>query len=117
MESNLIKFLTFSATMSAWVYIPILAKNLGLTDMEIGFIVAAYSSALFLSSFIFGRASDKYGRRSFLLLGLVLSAFAFFLLIFSQNFLTLFSIRFLVGFCVGIYPSSLIAYVHENKKD
>lgn len=47
----------------------------------------------------------------------MLSAFAFFLQIFANSFLALLLIRVLVGFCIGIYPASLIAYVHENKKD
>ena len=117
MKPNLIRFLAFAAMMASWVYLPIFASDLGISDAEIGFIVAFYSVALFLSSFVFGRASDKYGRKLFLLVGLVLSAIVFFLQIFAQDFLTLLIIRVLVGFCLGIYPASLIAYVHENKKD
>lgn len=117
MKPNLIRFLTFAAMMASWTYISIYAKDLGMSDTEIGFIVAFYSLALFLSSFFFGRASDKYGRKLFLSVGLVLSAIAFFLQIFAQDFLALLIIRVLVGFCLGIYPSSLIAYAHEKNKD
>ncbi len=117
MKPNLIRFLTFAAMMASWTYISIFARDLGMSDTEIGFVVAFYSLALFLSSFVFGRASDKYGRKLFLLVGLALSAIAFFLQIFAQDFLALLITRVLVGFCLGIYPSSLIAYVHENKKD
>jgi len=117
MKPNSISFLTFAASMASWAYVSIFARDLGISDTEIGFIVAFCSLALFLSSFVFGRASDKYGRRLFLLVGLVLSAVAFFLQMFAQDFLTLLIIRVSVGFCLGIYPSSLIAYVHENKKD
>lgn len=117
MKLNLIRFLTFAAMMSSWTFIPIFAKDLGISDTEIGFIVALYSLALFLSSFIFGRASDKYGRKLFLLVGLILSALAFFLQIFGHDFFSLLLIRSFVGFCIGLYPASLVAYVHENKKD
>ncbi len=117
MKPDLIRFLTFAAMMATWTYISIFARDLGMSDAEIGFIVASYSLALFLSSFIFGRASDKYGRKLFLLAGLVLSAIAFFVQTSAQDFLTLLITRVLVGFCLGIYPSSLIAYVHEKKKD
>jgi len=88
-----------------------------MSDTEIGFMVASYSLALFSSSFIFGRASDRYGRKLFLSVGLILSAVVFFLQIFAQDFLVLLIVRALVGFCLGIYPASLIAYVHENKED
>lgn len=117
MKPNLIRFLTFAAINASWIYIPIFAKDFGASDPEIGFIVALYSLALFLSSFIFGRASDNYGRKLFLLIGLVLSATAFFLQIFANSFLVLLLIRVFAGFCVGIWPASLIAYIHENKKD
>jgi DHA1 family quinolone resistance protein-like MFS transporter len=117
MKPDLIRFLTFAAMMSSWAYISIYARDLGMSDTEIGLIVASYSLALFLSSFVFGRASDKYGRKMFLLVGLVMSAIAFFLQSFAQNFFVLLAIRVLVGFCLGIFPSSLIAYVHEKKRD
>lgn len=117
MKPNSIRFFTFAAIMSSWTYMSIFARGLGISDPEIGFIVAAYSLALFLSSFIFGRASDRYGRKLFLIVGLVLSSFAFFLQIFAHDFLGLLLTRVLTGFCVGIFPASLIAHVHENKKD
>jgi len=117
MKPNLIRFFTFAAMMASWTYMSIFARGLGISDTEIGFIVAFYSLASFLSSFVFGRASDKHGRKLFLLVGLILSAIAFFLQVFAQDFLALLIIRVSVGFCLGIYPASLIAYVHENKKD
>ncbi|MCK4478205.1 MFS transporter [Candidatus Bathyarchaeota archaeon] len=117
MKPNLIKFLTLAAIMASWTYIPIFAKDLGIPNTEIGFIAAFYALTLSLSFFIFGRASDKYGRKLFLLAGLASSAIAFFLQIFAQDFLTLLTTRALVGFCFGIYPASLVAYVDEKKKD
>jgi len=116
-KPDLIRFFTFAAIMATWSYVSIFARSLEIPDTEIGFIIAFYSVALFLSSFVFGRASDKYGRKLFLLVGLVLSGVAFFLQIFVQDFLGLLMIRVLVGFCLGMYPSSLVAYVHEKKED
>jgi len=117
MKPNLIRFFAFASMMSSWTYLSIFARGLGISDTEIGFMIAFYSLASFLSSFVFGRASDKYGRKLLLLIGLILSTIAFFLQIFAQDFLTLLIIRVSTGFCLGIYPASLIAYVHENKKD
>jgi DHA1 family quinolone resistance protein-like MFS transporter len=103
--------------MASWTYIPIFAKDLGASDTEIGLIVAFYSLALFLSSFIFGRASDNYGRKFFLLVGLALSMISFFMQIFAYDLISLLLMRILAGFCIGIFPPSLIAYIHENRKD
>jgi len=116
MKSNLIRFFTFAAAMATWTYIPLLAREIGILDTEIGIIVALYASALFFSSYIFGRASDRYGRRIFLFIGLSVAAIAFFLQIFAFNYTTLLIIRTLAGFCAGIFPSALVAYVYERKQ-
>ncbi len=117
MRPSLIRFFTFGAMMASWTYLAIYARQLGIPDAEIGLIVAFYSLALFLSSFVFGRASDRFGRRLFLLVGLALSGFAFFLQMFANDSLTLLIVRAFVGFCLGIYPAALVAYVHENRKN
>lgn len=95
------------------IFIPILAKELSANDLQIGLIGASYGFAVFLSSYIFGRATDIYGKRIFLFLGLFLSGIAFSLQIFANTPLTLGLIRALVGFCTGMYPAALIVYVYE----
>ncbi|MCW3981407.1 MAG: MFS transporter [Candidatus Bathyarchaeota archaeon] len=117
LKPNLIRLLSFASIMSYLTYLPILAKDLGLSEIEIGLVVASYSLTLFFSSFIFGRASDRTGRKSYLLVGLSSSAIAFFMLTLAQDFSTLLILAVFVGFCLGIYPASLIAYVHERKRD
>lgn len=117
MKPNLIRFLSFAAIMSSLTYVPILAKDLGLSELEIGLTVASYSLALFFSSFIFGRASDRTGRKFFLFVGLSSSAISFFILTIAQNFSSLLILRVIAGFCLGVYPASLIAYVHESNRD
>ncbi|UCH32682.1 MAG: MFS transporter [Candidatus Bathyarchaeota archaeon] len=116
MRLNLIRFFTFGGIMTSWTYLSIFASQSGIPDSQIGLIVAFYSLALFLSSFVFGRASDRFGRKLFLLIGLALSGIAFFLQIFAHDIITLLLVRSFVGFCLGIYPAALVAYVHENKK-
>jgi len=116
MKPKLIRFLTFAAWTATWTYIPLFAKEFGITDSGIGIMVALYSLALFSSSFIFGRASDRYGRRIFLLIGLLAAAIAFFLQIFAFDYISLLLVRILVGFCIGISPSALVAYVYERKQ-
>ena len=116
MKSNLMRFLTFAAAMATWTYIPLFAREIGISDSGIGIIVALYASALFLSSIIFGRASDRYGRKIFLLIGLSVVTIAFFLQIFAFDYNSLLIIRTLAGFCAGIFPSALVAYVYERKQ-
>jgi DHA1 family quinolone resistance protein-like MFS transporter len=115
MKINLIRFLTYAAAQVSFIYIPVFARQLGIPDVGIGIIVALYSSALFFSSYIFGRASDRFGRKIFIIVGLIAATVAFFLQIFAYDYVPLLIIRTLVGFCVGIYPSALIAYVYEKK--
>lgn len=115
--SSLIRFLTFAAMMSSWLYIPLFAQGLGIPDVEIGYVVTSYALAFFISSLLFGRASDKYGRKPFLFAGLLLSSLTFSLQIFALGFMELLAIRALVGFCEAIHQSSLIAHAYERQKD
>lgn len=117
MKTNLIRLLTYAAMQISFIYVSVFARNLGIPDVGIGIMVALYSSALFFSSYIFGRASDRYGRKIFILVGLFFATIAFFLQIFAYDFTSLIIVRTLVGFCIGIYPSALVACVYEMKKD
>jgi len=102
--------------MVSWIYIPIFARELGVADTGIGIIVGLYATALFISSYIFGWAADIHGRKIFIVIGLLASMITFLVQIFANDYLSLLLIRILVGFCVGIYPSALIAYVYESKE-
>lgn len=117
MKANLIRLLTYAAMQISFIYVPVFARNLGISDVGIGIMVALYSSALFFSSYIFGRASDRYGRKMFIIVGLLVATIAFFLQIFVNDFTSLIIVRTLVGFCIGIYPSALVACVYEMRKD
>lgn len=117
MKLNLIRLFTYAAAQISFIYVTVFARNLGISDTGIGVIVALYSSALFFSSYIFGRASDRYGRKMFMLVGMFAAIIAFFLQAFTHDYTSLLITRILVGFCVGIYPSSLVAYAYEMKSN
>jgi len=118
MKLNLIQLLSFAAANASWTFIPILAKNLGLSDTYIGFAVSIYASTMFFSSYLFGRASDKRGNRIFFLrMGLIASLVGFLLQIFINNEISLLMIRAIAGFCSGIFPAALVAYAYESKKN
>ena len=117
MKPGAIQLLTQGAFFSTWMFIVILAKSeLAIGDTEIAVAAAMFAATQFISSYYFGRASDYYGRRIFLLLGLAACSIAFFLQIFIWDFWSFLGIRVLTGMCMGIFPAALIAYVHESKR-
>jgi len=78
MRLNTIQFLTNSSYMMSIIFIPIFAESLGATYFEIGLISAIFGAASFLSSFIFGKVADLHSLRSVVILGMAVSAIAFF---------------------------------------
>lgn len=101
---------------SAIVYVPLLAHDFGMTNSEIGLLVAAYQTMLLLSNTLFGRWADFADRRSFVLAGLTLSALAIGIHIPVRNAIHLFLVRMLAGICLGVYPAALTAYVYEHDR-
>lgn len=105
-----------AALFSAVTYVPILAREyLGTNEFYVTFLVGAYATASFVSSYIFGRAGDVYGRRVILRLGLLLCTISFGLLLIAIDPVILFLIRILNGFCIGMYPGALAAFAYESE--
>ncbi len=116
MRTEIIQMMAGAAILSAITYIPILARDhLGADDLYIAFMVSAYATASFFSSYIFGRAGDIYGRRIILRIGILLSTLSFGLIVLSSTLEILFIVRVLNGFCIGIYPGALAAFAYESK--
>jgi len=120
-KPSIIQMLSSLALSASLLFIPNLAKTLGANDTEIGIIGAVYYTSIFLSAFLFGRASDVYNRRFLLRLGLGISVFTFLLQIFADpslfpfaNPLLLAVARGLVGFSLGMFPAALTAHVYES---
>lgn len=112
-----IQFFSNSALFASALFIPILAGELSASDLQVGLIVASYALAIFISSYIFGRASDIHGRRLFLQIGLILSGIACLSQILAYDVWTLAFSRLLVGFSAGIYPAALLAKAYELKEE
>jgi len=105
-----------AALLSAFTYVPILAREtIGISELLVTVIVGIYATSSFISSYIFGRAGDVYGRRVVIRLGLFLAMVSFGLLLVSSSFEVLFFVRMVNGFCVGMYPGALAAYAFESK--
>jgi DHA1 family quinolone resistance protein-like MFS transporter len=117
LKAGAVQLLTQAAFFSSWTFIVIFAKeDLGLSDNAIAYVAAIFAATNFFSSYFFGRASDYYGRRVFLYIGLISCTIAFFLQVFIYDFWSYLGIRMLTGICMGIFPAALIAYVHESKR-
>jgi len=92
----------FIDLMGFGILIPILptfgAKELGISDFQIGIVVAIYSFVQFLFNPVFGKISDKIGRRPVILFSLTLTAISYIVFSFTNSFLLLLFSRLLAGF-------------------
>jgi len=111
----LIKLLSAAATSMTWLFIPLYADDLGSSAIFLGVIVASYALAVFISSMIFGRAADMYGRRKIVIMGLFASSISFALLSLADTPVELLYFRFVCGFTAGMFNSALVAYVAERE--
>jgi MFS family permease len=114
-----IQFLSNAGVFGPVVIVPlILQYNLYANDETIGLIAGGFAAAGFISSYIFGRGSDVYGRRNILLAGLFLSGVATLLqaaTIVSGGLAIFAGARILMGFCSGMFPAALLAYAYDTK--
>lgn len=116
-QSNLVNFFLYCAIMSSHMFIPLLSTELGASSLQVGMVGAAFGFAYLFSSLFFGWKSDLLGRLIFIRFGLAASSIAFLAQTLSSSLLTLFMIRALVGFSLGISTAALTAYVYESKGD
>jgi len=101
---------------TAVFFLPLLLQSRGISDLGIGYLAIPYSVALFTSNSTFGRLTDSYGRRKFLLLGLFCSSLTTASFIFVQGFVGFFIARLLNGITLGMFPAAIIAIASDRKK-
>lgn len=77
--------------------LPFYALNMHATAIEVGAITAAFAIAQLVSAPLWGRVSDRYGRRMALLAGLAGSGVAFIVFGFANSLWLLFLSRFIQG--------------------
>lgn len=82
--------------------LPFYATRFGASPTVIGFLVAAYSVAQLLSAPLWGRMSDRYGRRPLILAGLIAAGCAYVVFGLAQSLWMLFLCRLIQGAGGGI---------------
>jgi MFS family permease len=119
MKAHAIQLLSNAGLFGPVIIVPaILQNDFGASKDLIGLIAGGFAAAGFISSYAFGRASDMYGRRLILVLGLLLSGFAtlFQLASLLWGGISFFAyMRLLIGFCSGIFPAALLAYAYGTR--
>jgi MFS transporter, DHA1 family, tetracycline resistance protein len=92
----------FIDLMGFGILVPILptfaTKELGVSDFGIGIVIGIYSLTQFLLNPVFGKISDKIGRRPIVLISLLCTAVSYVIFSFSTTFLMLLFSRILAGF-------------------
>jgi MFS family permease len=112
------QLLTNAGWFASSLFVPLWARTgMGASDFTVGVIVSLFAGAMFFSQYLFGRAADVYGKRLFLLFGLVISAVAVPLQALCADPLQLALARLMVGFAGGIYPPALLAYVYLSRQE
>lgn len=92
--------------------LPFYAKELGAGGTVVGLLVSSFSIAQLLSAPVWGRFSDKYGRRPALMVGLGASAVAYVVFAFADSLWLLFLSRIVQG-AGGGTVSVIQAYVAD----
>lgn len=77
---------------------PIISREFGASPFTVGLLMSAYSIMQFVFAPLWGRFSDRYGRRPVLIFCLVGEAISYFIFALSQTLTGLFIARILAGF-------------------
>lgn len=93
--------------------LPFYAENLGATAFELGLLMAVYSLMQFLFSPMWGRISDRIGRKPVILTGIFGLAISFFMMALSNSLWMLFLARILGGFLSSANMPTVTAYVAD----
>lgn len=116
---TIIFLIVFIDLLGFGIVIPILPSyaehGFGATDFTVGLLVASFSAAQFLFTPIWGRLSDRFGRRPILLIGLFMTAVSYVLFGLATS-LTLLFISRLLGGIGGANISAAQAYIADVTK-
>jgi len=92
-----IAFVDMVGFMLVLPLLPFYALDMHASPFQIGLIYSAFSIAQIMSAPVWGRVSDRYGRRPALLIGLLAAAAAYVVFGFADSLWLLFASRFVQG--------------------
>jgi len=109
----LLLFLGVADNQMIAALLPVLIGSFGVSVKVIELLVVAYSVAAALASFISGALSDRYGRRQFLLVGVLVFGLASWLASRARSFEELMLARSLTGLAAGTISTCSIAFAGD----
>jgi MFS family permease len=90
-------FIDMAGVLMVIPLLPFYAKSMGAGGLVVGALIASFAIAQLLSAPMWGRFSDKYGRRPALLIGLGASAIAYVIFAYADSLFLLFLSRIVQG--------------------
>lgn len=108
-------FIDMVGTLMIIPLMPFYAKSFGANGLVVGLLVSSFSIAQLCSAPIWGRFSDRYGRRPALIVGMMASAIAYVVFAYADSLWLLFLSRIVQGSGGGTV-SVIQAYVADAVK-
>lgn len=93
--------------------IPFYAEELGASPTELGLLMAVYSLMQLLFAPMWGRISDRIGRKPVIMIGIFGLGLSFFLMALSTELWMLFAARIIGGFLSSANMPTVMAYVAD----
>jgi len=93
--------------------LPFYAEELGASAADLGLLMAVYSLMQFIFAPVWGRVSDKIGRKPVILIGIFGLSLSFFLTALSTELWMLFAARIIGGFLSAANMPTVMAYVAD----
>ncbi|MCK5343609.1 MAG: MFS transporter [Candidatus Heimdallarchaeota archaeon] len=97
--------------------LPFLIEKFGASGKAMGLLMASYAVAQFIFSPIWGKISDKYGRKPILIIGVFGFGLAMMLFGFATQLWMLFAARILAGVLSSATMPTAMAYIGDSTSD
>jgi DHA1 family multidrug resistance protein-like MFS transporter len=97
--------------------LPYFAESMGASSFHLGLLMASYSLTQFIFAPVWGRYSDRVGRRPVMLLGLLGFGITFLMFAMSDHLWMLFAARILGGFLTSATLPTAMAYIGDSTSE
>lgn len=106
-------FITMGGVGIVIPILPLYIESFNAGGTAIGALIATFAFAQFLISPIVGQLSDRYGRKLFIIVGLIVYSFSMVMFGLSEHLWLLFVARFLSGAGAALITPPIMAYVAD----